>query len=292
YIGSAWQSSADRENRKTLSRKSPEPTKLWISALYEIPVVSASIWMLPLASKRGNVSQFQPPNENKYSTKAWHSDSCCHPRGNGHLILSMILAYNFVEEEKVMQHDSDVADVERDFSADESLLRDPLYLSPEEEKIYVRTSALTNTHENGLDFTDLSGESMWRDKVILNEGWDWYPDNKDKDKYGFIANNLSYVISYENFGIALAWLDNEQNNTRSKECNEPIQLALPIAKGKLRNERLIAIWDETVSVPTVQILKHKLQLAQSATLHICLTPRYRSRNGSENKFKLLGVRVY
>ena len=67
-------------------------------------------------------------------------------------------------------------------------------------------------------------------------------------------------MSYENFGIALAWLDNEQSNTRVNECETPILIDLPIAKGKLRVERMLAMWDERVSVPTVQILKHKLHL--------------------------------
>ena len=99
-------------------------------------------------------------------------------------------------------------------------------------------------------------------------------------------------MSYENFGIALAWLDNEQSNTRVKECETPILIDLPIAKGKLGVERMLAMWDERVSVPTVQILKHKLPSLQSSILHVCLTPRTSTRNGNENKFKLLGVRVY
>ena len=149
--------------------------------------------MLSLASKEGAASQFDPKNE--YSTKSWHSDRCCHPRHNGHLILNLILAYNFVEEEKVMiqyQNSSDLANVERDLSADKSLLRDPLYLSPEEETMYVRTDGMSNaSQDNVLDFTDPNGESIWNEKVILNEGWSWFADNKDHDKYGFIANNIT-----------------------------------------------------------------------------------------------------
>jgi hypothetical protein len=61
----------------------------------------------------------------------------------------------------------------------------------------------------------------------------------DKDKYGLIAKcvtggqhiaftltggkygiiEVSFVISYENFGIALAWLDDKHDNTRSDLCN-------------------------------------------------------------------------
>lgn len=107
-----------------------------------------------------------------------------------------------------------------------------------------------------------------------------------------ILPKLSYVLSYENFGIALMWLDDKSNNTRTRNCNEAIQIALPLAKGRLQSERLIAMWEEHASVPTVQILKHKLPQGQTANLHVCLTPRYPTRKGPGNKFKLLGVRVY
>ena len=193
YTAGGWEEPRNEKYRKSLSQYSPEPTKLWINALYEIPVISASLFMLSLASKEGAASQFDPKNE--YSTKSWHSDRCCHPRHNGHLILNLILAYNFVEEEKVMiqhQNSSDLANVERDLSADKSLLRDPLYLSPEEENMYVRTGMMSNaSQDNVLDFTDPNGESIWKEKVILNEGWTWFADNKDNDKYGFIANNIT-----------------------------------------------------------------------------------------------------
>ena len=112
-------------------------------------------------------------------------------------------------------------------------------------------------------------------------------------KYGIIE--VSFVISYENFGIALAWLDDKNDNTRSDLCNTEIMEVLPIAKGELTGERLIAIiWDdEHVSVPTVQILKHKLVHGQTAILHFWHTPHVEwNQQGGENKFKLLGVRVY
>jgi len=103
YTAGGWEEPKNEKYRKSLSHQySPEPTKLWINAMYEIPVISASLFMLSLALKEGAASQFDPKNE--YSTKSWHSDRCCHPRHNGHLILilNLILAYNFVEEEKVM----------------------------------------------------------------------------------------------------------------------------------------------------------------------------------------------
>ena len=311
YAAVPWEEGSREEMRRTLFHDSPEPSKLWISAMYEIPTISASLWMLPLASKGGLARQFSSSAENQYSTSNWHTDTCCHPPYKGHLILSLILAYNVVEEERIMKKGIYSVDVERDLTAETGLLREPLYLSPSEDSIYVRNFNSDNAVE--FNFEDPKGEDMWKDKVVSNEGWEWYADNKDKDKYGLIAKGttggqhiafeltggkygiieVSFVISYENFGIALAWLDEGENNSRSDMCNKEIMVPLPIAKGELTSERLIAIWDEHVSVSTVQILKHKLLHGQRAILHFCHTPHVEwNRKGDENKFKLLGVRVY
>lgn len=311
YAAVPWEDGSRDAMRRTLFHDSPEPSKLWISAIYEIPTISASIWMLPLASKVGRAQQFSSSVENQYSTSNWHTDTCCHPPYKGHLILCLILAYTVVEEEKIMRRGMYSVDVERDLTAETGLLRDPLYLSPEEDSIYVRNFSSDNAVD--INFEDSKGKDMWKNKVVANDGWEWYADNKDKDKYGLIVKGISggqhialtltggkygiievsFVISYENFGIALAWLDEEQNNARSELCNTEIMEVLPIAKGELTSERLIAIWDEHVSVPTVQILKHKLLHGQSAILHFCHTPHVEwNRKGGENKFKLLGVRVY
>ncbi len=188
YAAVPWERQESTEMRKTLSRDSPEPTKLWLSALYEIPAISASIWMLPLASKGGSARMFS--STEKYSTTAWHTDTCCHPPIGGHLILSLILAYNMVEEEKVMANRMRIADVERDLTADEGLLRDPLYLSPEEDSMYVQTGDTESVERSEFDFEDPGGEKRWRENVVANEGWEWYADNKDKDKYGLIAKGI------------------------------------------------------------------------------------------------------
>ena len=141
----------------------------------------------------GGTSQFSP-RRNPYATSAWHTDNCCHPDGSGHRILSMILAYNFVEEERVMleQDDADLATVERDLTAEEGLLRDPLYLSDEEDAMYIRNYGRYGAFQQDyLDFTDPNKKQEWEDTIVKNEGWEWYPDNKYKDKYGFIANNVT-----------------------------------------------------------------------------------------------------
>lgn len=205
YAAVPWEERESAEMRKTLSRDSPEAIKLWLSAMYEIPLISASIWMLPLASKGGSARMFS--STEKYSTPAWHTDTCCHPPVGGHLILSLILAYNVVEEEKVMARRVHVADVERDLTADEGLLRDPLYLSPEEDSMYVQIGVAESPERSELDFEDPSRETQWREKVVANEGWEWYADNKDKDKYGLIAKgirggqHIAFSLSGGKYGI-------------------------------------------------------------------------------------------
>lgn len=336
YIGRQWAPPphADPSTaRKTLFYYNQEPMKIWLSSLYEIPVFSASLWMLPLASKRGRDLQFGQRkmettfhnSTNPYSTDNYHADRCCHPRKEGHLILGLVLAYCLVEEEKLMASydETRIAHVENDFTAlDTPILRDPVYLSPEEEDLYVRH----NVKSVNVDFTDPSdeGKKSWKDKVVANEGWSWYADNKDKDKFGFIANNvtggqhialslsggqhgrveLSYVVSYENFGIALAWLDESTDMNKKmkndkknpKKFKDQCRTSIKKRMAKLKyseHQLLIASWEEKASVPKVQILEEALDENKTMILHICLTPRSEELAvGKENKFKLLGVRVY
>lgn len=80
YVGKTWLT--DQFRLSNLFRSNEEPVKLWISSLYEIPVFSASIWMLPLASKLGVKYQFPKEFEelnitHPYSTGDWHADRCC-----------------------------------------------------------------------------------------------------------------------------------------------------------------------------------------------------------------------
>ena len=44
YTAGGWEEPRNEKYRKSLSQYSPEPTKLWINALYEIPVISASLF--------------------------------------------------------------------------------------------------------------------------------------------------------------------------------------------------------------------------------------------------------
>lgn len=313
YIGRSW-ATADMDPvnaRQTLFRYNEEPAKLWISAMYEIPVFSASIWMLPLASKMGTALQFN--DSNPYSTSNWHADRCCHPRRPGHLILSMVLAHCMLEEEKEMigQQSDNVAveKIERDLTYS-GVMRDPIYLSLEEEALYVQNAF--DEHVADIDFTDPRGDELWKGYVVSNDGWTWYADNRDNDKFGFIANcteggshialsvtggkfgliELSYVMSYEGFGVSLAWLDGTNDNTNQGQCIKEIKETIVSNVRTKEVEKLIAFWEETASVPTVQILKNKLEEGETKVLHICLTPHNKHVKGTENKFKLLGVRVY
>jgi len=311
YIGRMWAYPPWFEPsnaRKMLFRNNQEPLKIWVSSWYEIPVFSSVIWMLPLAGKKGIDWQFNG-TVNAYSTSAWHADACCHPKPSGHLILSLVLAYCIMEEERVMlsYNELDTADGERDFTMDATpTMREPLYLSPQEDDLYVRN----NLTYSGFDFTDPSkGEKSWENIIVARDGWTWYADNKDKDKYGYIADGisggqhiaislsgghygkveLSYVVSYENFGVALVWVDESIDNVHKEGfCSEEadnVKTGMP--------QRLVAIWDAKASVPKVELLGKGLNEGETnKTLHICLTPRSQNRKGTENKFKLLGVRVY
>ncbi|KAL7535033.1 hypothetical protein ACHAXR_006222 [Thalassiosira sp. AJA248-18] len=312
YLGRPWTNPPHwdpEEARKTLFYSNHEPMKIWLSSLYEIPVFSAAIWMLPLAGKRGRDMQFNKTNP--YSTRMWHTDVCCHPRAEGHLILSLVLAYCLVEEEKLMPSydDAEIVDEENDFTTlDTPLLRDPVYLSPEEEDLYVKNSLAYS----GVDFTDpSSSEASWKDIIVANEGWTWYADNKDKDKFGYIADGvsgrqhmaialtggqhgmveISYIVSYENFGTAVAWFDGSSKSNQSI-CNRAIDTWEQAKSGK--PQRLFASWDEKASVPKIDMLQKKLKQGTKKILHICLTPKSDTLAvlGKENKFKLLGVRVY
>lgn len=291
-----------------LFRSNQEPLKIWVSSIYEIPVFSAVMWMLPLAGKKGLYWQFNR-TANPYNTAAWHADACCHPSPKGHLLLALVLAHCILEEEKIMlsYNEQDTAYGERDYTMNKSpIMREPLYLSPDEDNMYVRN----NLTAGGLDFTDSSaGENAWKGAIVSNSGWTWYADNKDKDKFGYIADGveggqhiaisltgglygmveITFVISYENFGEALAWLDETAENTHQDGLctnNEQEKKPTPIP------QHLVAKWQEPASVPKVDILDNKLKVGENKTLHICLTPRDEKQKGTENKFKLLGVRVY
>lgn len=195
YVGRSWATFPPYMDpvkaRQTLFRHNEEPIKLWMSALYEIPVFSASIWMLPLASKMGIEMQFNKQFNltNPYSTGNWHADICCHPRKEGHKILAMVLAYCMLEEEKFMleleEYPSEKVEIERDLTL-EGIIRDPAYLSPDEETLYIQNAMDKNVDD--IDFTDPNGQDLWKDLVVANNGWSWFADNADKDKFGLIAN--------------------------------------------------------------------------------------------------------
>lgn len=313
YVGVAWAPPPHgdpEDDRKRLFRRNEEPMKLWISSLYEIPVISASIWMLPLASKMGSDWQFNKTH-NPYSTAKWHADRCCHPHKEGHRILVMILAYNIVKEEEDMLHSTvALVDVEKDLTL-HGVMRDPIYLSPEEESLYVLNKASVAL---SIDFTDPKGWDIWNGKLVVNDGpWKWDADNVDQDKFGLIASDenggsyhisvevtggkfglveVSYVVSYENFGISLAWIDNIQSNTKNGLCNAAINGRIPVDTNMNAVQRLVAIWDEPASVPRVQLLHTGLIEGQKRFFHVCLTPKGKHTKGTQNKFKLLGIRAY
>lgn len=322
YIGEPW----IHDNRMSLFRKNMEPLKLYISSMYEVPVFSAVSWMLPMAGKQGIELQIDKTYE--FGTGSWHTDKCCHPNRRGHKLLSLVIAFCLLEEERaLMSHQySDRASIEQDFTANQvPIMRDPLYLSTEEDEAYV-TSAYEE--ERMIDFTNPDDKS-WQGQVPVNEGWTWYADNKFNDKYGLIANNstgeshvtisltgsknalveISYVISYENFGRGFAWLDDSQDNNKRDLCKKVLRLCRK-DKGDAATWRvtergeckayvdgadvvLDGIWKAKASVDSVTILREKLPEGQQKYLHICLSPPdIRTHQGADNKFKLLSVRTF
>jgi len=301
-----------KKARQNLFRSNQEPLKLWLSYLYDVPVFSASLFHLALASKLGSDVQFNfnetRDGHNPYSTSVWHADACCHPKKEGHRVLALVLVYNFADELWRMEHDGSVGNEDRmesDFTIDllRPRMRDPVYLSPEEDELYVRGSS----DGVAIDFTDPDGEGAWRSEVVVSEGWTWFADNRDGDKYGLIADDVAggrhvafrvtgqkhgvvevtFVVSYENFGIVLVWLDDKEENTRSGDCLTPLR-EVSWQKGQLSG-----IWGERASVPQAELLEDRLKMGESRVLHMCLTPYEASkRQGEGNKFKLMGIRMY
>ena len=83
--------------------------------------------------------------------------------------------------------------------------------------------------------------------------------------------NARDILSYENFGTALAWFDNATENTKRRECDTPLDTFQ--VKNRDGVHRLFAQWEERASVPKVDVLGEKLREGARTVLHICLTPR-------------------
>ena len=62
------------KSRQSFFRRNQEPLKNYVSSMYEVPVFSAVIWMLPMAGKRGKYWQFNSTLY-PYASSTWHSDS-------------------------------------------------------------------------------------------------------------------------------------------------------------------------------------------------------------------------
>ena len=204
YVGRTWAIFDNWYNphqaRKSLFRSNSEPIKNWISSLYEVPVISATIWMIPLASRYGMKWQFIR-TDNPYSTSLWHADACCklasvklfrifssiyhlifsagHPPPGGHLILSLLLAYCFVEEEtNLLSLDSMRDDfINVKMNPNYVAIQDPVYLSPDEDDLYVHN---LSDDAISIDFTDPKGKNKWQDLVKESTHWRWYADNADE----------------------------------------------------------------------------------------------------------------
>ena len=304
FDGRKWMKSNEARERKNSVFRTNEPMKLYVSNMYGIPVCSVTSWFIPLSRRRGVDEQFGKYEDNIYSSSAFHADDCCHPRREGHRLLALVLAFCIHDEENVMKVPSDRAPGEHDLSADpEPILPDPLYLSPEEDRAYINNS---NLESKGYDFTDI--RKQWEDDeaVVASKGWSWYADSRNK--FGYTASAVEggphlaikieggrygkvevvYLASYANFGIALAWIDDEISNIHH-DC---VMYGEKTTQTPAVAEVLYARWGERVSVPTTQLLtRTNLNEGESKILHFCLTPRF-AHLTDENKFKLLSIRTY
>ena len=236
-------------------------------------------------------------------------------KAGGHLVLNLVLAWCLIDEERRIG--TDKFQIEHDYTAgDNSVLRDPIYLSEEEDDLYVKGNGVVFS---GLDFSDgtVGEDASWKDSVKLNVGWTHMADNKEKDKFGLIAEDsghlvlelppggkhgvvdVQYLVSYRDFGVALAWLSDTLDGPKDKkylekQCSAPLNnLGGSVGSNMREMTRLVGIWDESASVPKSTLLETKLPDGKSSLLHICLLPPgEKFHQGDKNKFKLLGVRVY
>ena len=182
YIGRHWSFppyTNIASSRKTLFTPGghTEAVTFYMLQLYEIPVISAVDWMLPMAHKRGRYMMFN--RTYPYNTAGWHGDVCCHPRAWGHTILSLVLAMEF-EKEMELHMNQERSEWEEDLTLlDPPQYRDPVKLSPEEAALY-DSMTFTST----CDFTTEGLDT----KCIVSQGeWTHFADNKEKDKFGLIA---------------------------------------------------------------------------------------------------------
>lgn len=311
YRGRDWMPepySNPTRNRKQLFRGNNAPVKYWLATTYEIPMISANVWLLPLATKLG--IDMQHNKSYPFSTNHWHTDPCCHPRHAGHRVLALTLAYALEEERKVMQQGEELSEWEYDLTTnDDPFLRLPMYLSQEEEDLWVQNSA-SSVNLTIVDFQDPTSTS-WRDALVANEGWDLFADNRDKDKFGLITNSTadqewdphvafrltgekngmveaSFIGSYENFGNALMWTD--QDPLMHGNCTiDSVQRIVRYEQIAQLNTR----WTQKVSVPIFVLKNDVLKAGEEKILHFCLMkPSDKQvQNGESNKFKLLVVRL-
>lgn len=73
-------------------------------------------------------------------------------------------------------------------------LREPLYISPDEDNLYVHNNGKDAKEAVSYDFTNPDGESVWKNAIKVNNLWKWYADNKDKVR--FCCCNVDHHYDY------------------------------------------------------------------------------------------------
>lgn len=250
YIGSRWASPPYGNPESALGELflgDIEPATYFIVSMYEVPLISAVEWLLPMARKLGRNMQFN--RSYPFNTASYHADKCCHPPTKGHRMLALLLAYSLSEEMKHL--DEPRSYWEKDFSAaDPPVLGDPIKLSPEEEIAYVLS-------EPGQLIDFKSGPHANEALLATNEGWEVSADNKEHDKFGLVSTtvgayfaislpihplritDVSFIRSYANFGKASFCIDQNESKTAS---NFNVTTASPTCK------ILDGAWTQDVSV--------------------------------------------
>ena len=115
-------------------------------------------------------------------------------------MLSLLLSYCIVEEEQRMLSGFGGSDSSNhpDSTYDFPNLREPLYISPDEDKLYISNDGTSKDVVN-LDFTIPDGESVWKDAIKANNVWKWYADNKDKVRKSFLGTLFLFFFETNNF---------------------------------------------------------------------------------------------
>jgi len=280
--------------------------------LYEIPTLSV-MPLLPMARRFGAEVQYN--SSYPYSTLNWHTDHCCHPNGIGQRKLALVIVYHLQQEIEEWL-DVELTHFERDFTAlpTSPVLPQPVKLTESEDELYVFGEATMSVDLSTSAFDpDLVG-------VVDMEGWTHSADNKDKDKFGLIADKagahlsakieagpfgsltLLFVKSYRDFGAVKVWVDTHPHlPDEVQSCQQVDKDILAKVQGATYGPELAdARWMKQASATSMASFRwlqpaYKLRKRDPNSgqlyVHVCLVDRPKPIPGEKNKFKLTGLQT-